>query len=164
MWNCQSWSPDFWGERMYIFWHILFLGLLILKGSVGKKRYNNHTAGWHTIFSHIYLLVRCNLIEVLKIMAQMLQYIIFLSLKPIKVSSDFILNYLKKSCRGHHHSEISKTNKKTWYLHYGPAPRGARGVKNTGRTKGSITWCVFALIFSPNWINFQKLSKNSHFW
>ena len=36
------------------------------------------------------------LIEVLKIMAQMLQYIIFLSLKAIKVSSDFILNYLKK--------------------------------------------------------------------
>ena len=37
----------------------------------------------------------------------------FLSLKPIKVSSDFILNYLKKSCRGRHHSEISKTNIKT---------------------------------------------------
>jgi hypothetical protein len=31
-------------------------------------------------------------------MAQMQQYIIYLSLKPIKVSSDFILNYLKKSC------------------------------------------------------------------
>ena len=32
----------------------------------------------------------------LEIMAQMQQYIIFLSLKPIKVSSYFILNYLKK--------------------------------------------------------------------
>jgi hypothetical protein len=36
------------------------------------------------------------LIEVLKIMAQMLQYITFLSLKATQVSSDFILNYLKK--------------------------------------------------------------------
>ena len=40
------------------------------------------------------------LIEVLEIMAQMLQYIIFLSLKAIKVSSDFILNYLKKVAGG----------------------------------------------------------------
>merc|ERR1712086_910930 len=43
----------------------------------------------------------------------MQEYIIFLSLKPIKVSSVFILNYLKKSYRGRHHSEISKTNTKT---------------------------------------------------
>ena len=34
--------------------------------------------------------------EVLEIMAQMLQYITFFSLKSIEVSSDFILNYLKK--------------------------------------------------------------------
>ena len=40
------------------------------------------------------------LIEVLEIMAQMLQYITFLSLKAIKVSSDFILNYLKKVVGG----------------------------------------------------------------
>jgi hypothetical protein len=33
-------------------------------------------------------------------MAQMLQYITFLSLKTIKVSSDFILNYLKKIVGG----------------------------------------------------------------
>ena len=36
------------------------------------------------------------LIKVLEIMDQMLQYITFLSLKSIEVSSDFILNYLKK--------------------------------------------------------------------
>ena len=40
------------------------------------------------------------LIEVLEIMAQMLQYITFLSLKAIKVSSNFILNYLKKVVGG----------------------------------------------------------------
>ena len=38
--------------------------------------------------------------EVLEIMTQMLQYITFLSLKSIEVSSDFILNYLKKVVGG----------------------------------------------------------------
>ena len=38
--------------------------------------------------------------EVSEIMAQMLQYITFLSLKLIEVSSDFILNYLKKVVGG----------------------------------------------------------------
>ena len=38
--------------------------------------------------------------EVLEIMAQILQYITFLSLKSIEVSSDFILNYLKKIVGG----------------------------------------------------------------
>ena len=38
--------------------------------------------------------------EVLEIMAQMLQYMISLSLKAIKVSWDFILNYLKKVVGG----------------------------------------------------------------
>ena len=38
--------------------------------------------------------------EVLEIMAQMLQYKIFLILKAIKVSLDFILNYLKKVVGG----------------------------------------------------------------
>ena len=33
-----------------------------------------------------------DLIEILEIMAQMWQYVIFLSLKPTKVTSDFILN------------------------------------------------------------------------
>ena len=40
------------------------------------------------------------LIKVLEISAQMLQYITFLSLKTIKMSSDFILNYLKKVVGG----------------------------------------------------------------
>ena len=41
-----------------------------------------------------------SLIEVLEIMVPMLQYINFLSLKTIKVSSDFILNSLKKVVGG----------------------------------------------------------------
>ena len=38
--------------------------------------------------------------KVLEIAAQMLQYITFLSLKSIEVSSDFILNGLKKVVGG----------------------------------------------------------------
>ena len=45
-------------------------------------------------FSYL-LTYEVQLIEVLEIMAQMLQYITFLSLKAIKVSSEFILSYLK---------------------------------------------------------------------
>ena len=45
----------------------------------------------HYFFSYL-LIGEVYLIEVLEIMAQMLQYTIFLSLKAIKVSSDFILN------------------------------------------------------------------------
>ena len=67
------------------------------------------------------------LIEVLEIVAQMQQYIIILSLKPIKVSSDFILNYLVKSCRGRHHSELSKTNTKTMIAAIWIRPQGSQG-------------------------------------
>ena len=38
-------------------------------------------------------------------------------------------------------------------------PRGARGVKRTGRVQGSIPWCGFAIIFSPNRTNFKKPHK-----
>ena len=41
---------------------------------------------------------------------------------------------------------------------YGCAPRGAKDVKRTGRAQGSLPWCVFALMFSPNW-NFKKSHK-----
>ena len=58
-----------------------------------------HSRIGHYFFSY---LLTCEeyLIEVLGIMAQMLQYIILLSPKAIKVSSDFILNYLKKVVGG----------------------------------------------------------------
>ena len=53
----------------------------------------------HYFFSYL-LTCEVYLIEVLETKAQMLQYIILLSLKAIKVSSDFILNYLKKVVEG----------------------------------------------------------------
>ena len=58
-----------------------------------------HSQIEHYSFSYL-LTCEVYLIEVLKIMAQMLQYISFSSLKAIKVSSDFILNSLKKVVGG----------------------------------------------------------------
>ena len=53
----------------------------------------------HYFFSYL-LTCEAYLTEVLEILAQILQYITFLSLKSIEVSSDFILNYLKKVVGG----------------------------------------------------------------
>ena len=58
-----------------------------------------HSRMEHYFFSYL-LTCEVYLIEVLEIMAQVLKYITFLCLKAIKVSSDFILNYLKKVVGG----------------------------------------------------------------
>ena len=71
--------------------------------------------------------------EVLEIMAQMLQYITFLSLKSIEVSSDFILNYLKKVVGGATTQKYQKQMLKPLYFLYGSTPRGPRGVKRCVR-------------------------------
>ena len=89
----------------------------------------------------------------------MLQYITFLSLKAIKMSLDFILNYLKKVVGGATTQKYKKSTKtiiSSLWMH-------PTGYQKTRRTKGSITWCVFEPIFSPNWTNFEKPLQNSHF-
>ena len=68
-----------------------------------------------------------NLIEFLEIMAQMEPYIIFLSLKPTEMNSDFIFNYLKKVTTQSHHSKIEKTNRKTLISSRWMRPKGPRG-------------------------------------
>ena len=50
----------------------------------------SHSQKEHYFFSYL-LAWEVDLIEILEIMAQMWQYVIFLSLKPTKVTSDFIL-------------------------------------------------------------------------
>ena len=92
-------------------------------------------------------------------MAQILQYITFF--KPENNKGEFRLYFelFEKSCRGRHHSEISKTNTKTMMPSLWMRPQGCQLCQKTRRTKWSITWCVFALIFSPNWTNFEKPHK-----
>ena len=50
-----------------------------------------HSQMEHYFFSYL-ITWEVDLIEILEIMAQMCQYVICLSLKPTKVTSDFILN------------------------------------------------------------------------
>ena len=104
----------------------------------------SHSQMGHYFFSYL-LTWEVYLIEFLVIMAQRQQYIIFLSLKPIKVSSVFILNYLKKSCRGRHHSEISKTNTKTLIPSIWIRPQGSQGCQKMHQDPLNMpfeVWCA----------------------
>ena len=78
-----------------------------------------------------------SLIEVLEIMAQilLLLYIIFLRLKPTKMTSEFILSYLKKGIGGATTQKYQKQIQKPLYLHYGCAPGGLWGVNKSRRPK-----------------------------
>ena len=58
-----------------------------------------HSQMEHYFFSYL-LTCEVDLSEILEIMAQMWQYVIFLSLKQTKVTSDFILYLLKKVVGG----------------------------------------------------------------
>ena len=85
---------QFW---MSILWICLFLKRVKKLWLLSHN--SAHSQMGHYFFS--YLLTReVYLIEILEIMAQMWQYVIFLSLKPTKATSVFILNYLKKVVGG----------------------------------------------------------------
>ena len=92
----------------------------------------SHSWMGHYFFSYL-LTWEVDLIEILEIMHQMWQYVIFLSLKPTKVTSDFILNYLKKVVGGATTQIYQNRMLKPWYFLYGSTPRGPRGVKRCAR-------------------------------
>ena len=71
-----------------------------------------HSRIVHHFFSYL-LTCEVDLFEVLDFMAQMWHYINFFSYKPTKVTSDFILNYLKKVIGGATTQKNLKTNPKT---------------------------------------------------
>ena len=70
-----------------------------LIGTWSFGRFGTHSKIEHYFFSSL-LTCEVYLIKVIEISAQMLQCITFLSLKAIKMSSDFILNYMKKVVGG----------------------------------------------------------------
>ena len=65
--------------------------IYVLIINVKKINIGAHSRMGHYFFSYL-LTWEVDLIEILEIMAQMWQYVIFLSLKPTKVTLDFILN------------------------------------------------------------------------
>ena len=107
---------QFW---MSILWICLFLKRVKKLWLLSHN--SAHSQMGHYFFS--YLLTReVYLIEILEIMAQMWQYVIFLSLKPTKATSVFILNYLKKVVGGATTQIYWKQILKPWYILYGYAP------------------------------------------
>ena len=93
----------------------------------------------------------------------MLQYLIFLSLKLIKVSSVFNLNYFKKSCRGRHHSEISKTNTKTLIPSIWIRPQGSQGCQKMRQGPLNTPFEVWSAKIAPKLKNIQKCPRKQGF-
>ena len=62
--------------------------------------------------------------------------------KPETNKGDFRLYFelVEKVVGGATTQKYQKQTQTPWYLHYGRAPRGAKGVKNPGRTKGSMMY------------------------
>ena len=121
-----------------------------------------HSRIGHYFFSYL-LTCEVPLIEFLEIMAQMLQYLIFLSLKLIKVSSVFNLNYFKKSCRGRHHSEISKTNTKTLIPSIWIRPQGSQGCQKMRQGPLNTPFEVWSAKIAPKLKNIQKCPRKQGF-
>ena len=110
------------------------IGILIHKWQLPPT----HSRIGHYFFSYL-LTCEVDLFEVFEIMAQMWHYIFFLSHKPTKVTSDFILNYLKKSYSGGH-SEKFKNKYYNLDIFYMDVPPGTPGVSKDapGSTKHAI--------------------------
>ena len=72
------------------FFILLYFILIFIYHIQFRIHQRSHSQMEHYFFSYL-LTWKIDLIEVLEIMAQMWQYVIFLSLKPTKVTSDFIL-------------------------------------------------------------------------
>ena len=70
----------------------------------------------------------------------------------------------KKSPDGAAVQKYQKQILKQWYLHYWHTPKGARGVKKSGRPNWRPLWWIEALRFSPNRIKFKKSSQFLQFW
>ena len=95
-------------------------------------------------------------------MAQMWQYVIFLSLKPTKVTSDFILYYIvEKNCRGCHHSEILKTNTKTLIYSIWIRPQGSLGCQKVRQGPLNMLFEVWCANIAPQNEEDSKYSQKT---
>ena len=89
----------------------------------------------------------------------MLQYIKFF--KPESNKGEFRLYFelFGKSCRGHHHSEISKTNTKTLIFAIWIRPQGSQGCQNIRFFFSQIKLLSFCANIAPKRHKLQKTIK-----
>ena len=108
-----------------------------------------HSQMEHYFFSYL-LTCEVYLIEFLEIMAQMLQHITFSKPESNKGEVRLYFELFEKSCRGRHHSEISKTNTKTMISAIWIRPQGSQGCQkmHQGPLKCHLRFGV--LILPPN--------------
>jgi hypothetical protein len=93
--------------------NIIFLSLHKFYINNGFSRLHSyHTAGWDTIFLYL-LTLEVDLIEILEIMPQMWQYVIFFKAWNQQRWLRLYFELVEKSCRGRHNSEILEANTKT---------------------------------------------------
>jgi hypothetical protein len=93
-------------------------------------------------------------------MPQMWQCVIFLSLKPTKVT---YFELVQKSCRGRHHSELSKTYTKTLIYSIWIRPQGSLGCQKMCQGplyKPFEVWCAN---IAPKLKNIQNTLKKQGF-
>ena len=119
-----------------------------------------HTAGSDTILSH--LTCEIHLFE-LEIMAQMCYYIKFFSHKPAKVTSDFILNYLKKVIGGATTQKNSKTNIKTLIPSIWIRPQGSQGCQKMHQCPLNMQFEVWCAKMAPKLKNIQNNLRKQAF-
>ena len=96
-------------------------------------------------------------------MAQMLQYTIFF--KPESNKGEFRLYFelFEKSCRGRHHSEISKTNAKTLIFSIWIRPQESRGCQKMRQDPLNMLFEVWCANIAPKLKNIQKSLRKQVF-
>jgi hypothetical protein len=109
-----------------------------------------------TLFISYLLTCEVDLFEVLEITAQMWHYINFFSHKPAKVTSDFILNYLRKVVGGATTQKNLKTNAKTFISSIWIRPKGPQGCQKMRLYPLNMPFEVWCAKIDPKLQNIQK--------
>ena len=101
--------------------------------------------------------------EVLDIMAQMWHYIKFFSYEPTKVTSDFILNYLKKVIGGATTQKNLKTNTKTLISSIWIRPQRPQGCQEKRQDPLNMPFEVWCAKIAPKLKNIRKSLRKQGF-
>jgi hypothetical protein len=127
--------------------------------NAGKKCIHiTHSQIWPYFISYL-LTCEVDLFEVLEIMAQMWHYIISLSHKPTKVTSDFILNYLKKVIGGATTEKNLKTYIKTLISSIWMCPQGPQGCQKMCQDPLNTSFEVWCAKIASKLKNIRKSLK-----
>ena len=121
-----------------------------------------HSQIWPYFISYL-LTCEVDLFEVLEIMAQIWHYITFLSHKPTKVTSYFILNYLKKIIGGATTQKNLKSKTKTLISSIWVRPQGTQGCQTMRQDPLNTPFEVWCAKIVPKLKNIWKSPRKQGF-